>query len=165
MTKKIHHVTSLILMIFLLSSCGANKSEEVARAFLNQYYQITEEDVLTFSELKGAMSQDAYEAFNEGLYQTFSELVDQEELKRMAQNRVLSQMIQYAYENSTLFKPSALTLEKASSEKDYDVYNYQVDLLETKSNASFSLSGMLKIETLADGTLITYTELGSPYKP
>lgn len=151
-------------MLFLVSSCAAKERETLAGEFLKQYYQVTEAQVFAFSELKDTESEDMFDQYMEKVKENYSKVLDTKEMERLAQNRILSYMIQYAYENNALYELSDFKLEIETDQKAYDLYNYRVDLLERASNTTVTLTGKLKIESGSNGDLITYAELGIPVK-
>lgn len=160
--KKIHRVIGCILMVLLLSSCGQNPRETIASDFLTQYYQVSEDDVLAFSELKEVKDEAAYDQYIEKVKEKYSSTVMDNEMDRLAKNRMLSYMVQYAYENNTLYNVSTLKLEREADDQDYDIFNYTLDVVETNTDETFTLSGQIKVETNDNGDLITYTDLAVP---
>lgn len=162
MTKKIHRVMGFILMVFLLSSCSTNNRESIAREFLNQYYQVTEDEVLAFSELDTAQDETLYNQYIQTVKENFSNIMTEKEMDRLAKNRLLSYMVQYANENETLYRIDALKIDIETAEKNYDIFNYTLDVIDSNTSKTLTISGLIKVETTSDGDFITYTELTVP---
>lgn len=160
--KKIHRVIGCILMVFLLSSCGTNTRETIASDFLTQYYQVTEEEVLAFSELKSAKDEAAYDQYIEKVKEKYASTMLDVEMDRLAKNRMLSYMDQYAYENKALYNVSAVKLERETENQDFEVFKYTLEVMETDTEETLTLSGQIKVETNDNGDFVTYTELDIP---
>lgn len=149
-------------MLLLLSACNKTPSEAVCRQFLNEYYEVTAEEVLLLSDLSQNQDASAFDVYAEKTMEAYMAFTTTEELNRLVANRELSHMIQYAFENDTTYQVTTLTLNLDQEESDYVIYHYTATVKDTTSGLTSDINGSIKAEKQGDVYRIVKTDLGKP---